>query len=198
MVHSPPRIVVLAGPNGAGKSTAAAKLLLGPLGVDEFVNADAIAAGLSGFAPERVSLTAGRIMLARMDELAARSASFAFETTLASRSYAPRLTKLKATGYELHLLFLWLPSAEMAVGRVAERVRAGGHHVPEATVRRRYSGGLFNLHTLYLPLVDSWTMIDNSTLYGPLQIIASKMPNRTVEFLSPAKWNRIRMDGRPA
>src|SRR5580658_714836 len=137
MVSHPPKVVLLAGPNGVGKSTSAEKLLLGTLKVQEFVNADTIAKGLSAFAPNRVALEAGRIMLARLKELAAQKADFAFETTLATRSYAPWLRKLKAAGYEIHLLFLWLPNADTAVARVADRVRFGGHGVPEATVRRR-------------------------------------------------------------
>ena len=98
--------------------------------MEEFVNADTIAQGLSAFAQDRVAFQAGRIMLKRLSELAAARASFAFETTLASRSYAPWLTELRATGYKVHLVFLWLPSADEAVARVAERVRAGGHDVP--------------------------------------------------------------------
>src|SRR5579883_3459786 len=117
-----PKVIVLAGPNGAGKSTAAARVLRA-LGVGEFVNADVIAQGLSGFAPERVAMAAGRIMMQRLKELAAARASFAFETTLASRAFAPWLTDLKAGGYQMHLVFLWLPGAEVAMDRVAERVR---------------------------------------------------------------------------
>ena len=122
MTNQPPKVVILAGPNGAGKSTSAARLLLGAMRVDEFVNADTIARGLSAFAPERVALNAGRIMLRRIKELSAERANFAFETTLATRSYAPWLKEIQAEGYEVHLLFLWLPSADMAVARVADRV----------------------------------------------------------------------------
>ena len=162
-----PRIVILAGPNGAGKSTAAGKLLPGVLKVGEFVNADTIAQGLSAFTPERVAYEAGGIMLARLRELAANKADFAFETTLAARSYAPWLKALQADGYQVHLLFLWLPSAEMAVARVAERVRAGGHDVAEATIRRRYALGLANLRSLYLPLANSWQLVDNTRIGEP-------------------------------
>jgi predicted ABC-type ATPase len=137
-----PIIIVVAGPNGAGKSTAAPYLLRDTLKVDEFVNADAIAAGLSAFRPDRVAVTAGRIMLARIRQLAAARADLTFETTLASRSFAPWLARLRGDGYRVHLLFLWLGSADLAVSRVAERVRLGGHDVPEAVVRRRYRAGL--------------------------------------------------------
>jgi predicted ABC-type ATPase len=155
-------VIVVAGPNGAGKSTAAPDLLRDALEVKEFVNADAIAGGLSAFRPEAVAITAGRIMLARMRALAAARENFAFETTLASRSFAPWLAGLQRQGYHLHLLFLWLRSAELAVSRVAERVRLGGHDVPAAVTRRRYRAGLLNLFRLYLPMADSWQLFDNS------------------------------------
>ncbi len=190
MTELPPKVVVLAGPNGAGKTTASLDLLLGPLKVDEFVNADAIAKGLSAFAPERVALTAGRVMLDRLDELASRRASFAFETTLATRSFAPRLAELKGKGYEFHLVFVWLPNADMAVTRVAERVRSGGHHVPEETIRRRYVAGMVNLRTLYIPLADSWRVIDSTRRNEP-NVIASKMANRPMKIYSAAKWASI-------
>ena len=86
-------------------------------------------------------MAAGRIMIRRLKELAATRANFAFETTLASRTFAPWLADLKSIGYQVHLVFLWLPSDEMAVARVAERVRMGGHDVPEDTIRRRYRRG---------------------------------------------------------
>src|SRR3954452_10640772 len=136
MSDSGPQVIVIAGPNGAGKTTAAPFLLRDTLGVTEFVNADTIAQGLSAFEPEQVATAAGRVMLARLKELAERRANFAFETTLASRWFARWLQKLIGGGYTLHLLFLWLPSADFAVSRVADRVRAGGHTVPEETIRR--------------------------------------------------------------
>jgi predicted ABC-type ATPase len=139
-----PVVVVIAGPNGAGKSTAAPTLLRDALGITTFVNADEIARGLSGFAPEGVAFEAGRIMLHRIRELAAEGADFAFETTLASRHYAGRIKNWKASGYQFHLMFLWLPSAEMAISRVKDRVRRGGHHIPDDTVRNRYRAGLKN------------------------------------------------------
>lgn len=167
-----PRLVVLAGPNGAGKSTTAERLLRGPLAVDEFVNADVIARGLSGFAPERVALAAGRIMMARLRELASQHTSFAFETTLASRSFAPWLKGLIATGYQFHLVFFWLPSADIALARVAERVRLGGHDVPEVIIRRRYRAGIRNFFELYQPMAQSWQMVDNSKIGRPRLIAA--------------------------
>jgi predicted ABC-type ATPase len=189
MTDQPPKVVILAGPNGAGKSTSAARLLLGAMRVDEFVNADTIARGLSAFAPERVALNAGRIMLRRIKELSAERASFAFETTLATRSYAPWLREIRASGYGVHLLFLWLPSADMAVARVADRVRAGGHDVPEATVRRRYAAGLVNLRTLYLPIADSWKIVDNTRRQS--QRIAAGKAGGLHKIYVKSVWRRI-------
>jgi predicted ABC-type ATPase len=143
-----PNVVVLAGPNGAGKSTAAPLLLRRTLRVNHFVNADTIARGLSAFQPERVALTAGRIMLDRLRQLAEDDDSFAFETTLASRSFAPWLRALVDRGYVFRLVFLWLPSDDLAVARVKSRVRLGGHNVPEETIRRRYHAGLQNFFLL--------------------------------------------------
>src|SRR5260370_25539595 len=135
--QSPP-VIVIAGPNGAGKSTAAPVLLPNTLGVLQFVNADVIAHGLSAFQSEAVAMQAGRIMLQRLEELAANRMNFAFETTLSSRTFAPWIGKLRASGYSFVLLFLLLPDPEMAITRVLERVRQGGHNVPEDTIRRRY------------------------------------------------------------
>ncbi|MBI2298027.1 MAG: zeta toxin family protein [Armatimonadetes bacterium] len=155
-------VVVLAGPNGAGKTTVSGEILRGPLAVDHFVNADAIAKGLSEFAPESVAFAAGRVMLKRLRELAAERADFAFETTLASRSFAPWLRELRATGYTVVVLYFWLPSAEMAIVRVRHRVADGGHAVPEADVRRRYANGMRNLLEIYRPTADRWRVYDNS------------------------------------
>jgi predicted ABC-type ATPase len=155
-------VVIVAGANGSGKSTSAPPLLRDALEVTEFVNADTIAAGLSAFRPQSVAVAAGRIMLARMRSLAIARENFAFETTLASRSFAPWLRRLREDGYRVHILFLWLRNEELAVRRVAERVRAGGHDVPEDVVRRRYRAGLRNFLTLYVPLAHSWQMLDNS------------------------------------
>lgn len=132
-----PKVVVIAGPNGAGKSTAAPAVLRNTLRVNEFVNADTIAAGLSAFSPDAVAVAvaAGRIMLDRLRDLAGEGRDFAFETTLASMSFAPWLRTLQLRGYAFHLVYLWLPTVELAIARVAERVRRGGHAIAEDTVR---------------------------------------------------------------
>jgi predicted ABC-type ATPase len=157
-----PSVIVLAGPNGAGKTTSSSEIIRSTLGVAEFVNADVIAKGLAGFAPESAALQAGRIMLERLQDLAEARASFSFETTLASRSFAPWIRQLVEDGYQFHLFCFWLPSAEMAIARVAQRVRLGGHFVDDDTVRRRYDRGLRNFFRLYRPLTTSWSSFDNS------------------------------------
>ena len=157
-----PSVVILAGPNGAGKSTVAPELLQGALAVNEFVNADVIARGLSAFDPESAAIAAGRVMFTRLRDLAEQRLTFAFETTLASRSLATWLRDLQASGYTVHFLFLWLSSADLAVERVAQRVRAGGHNVPEDTVRRRYRAGIRNFFSLYQPLATTWALYNAS------------------------------------
>jgi predicted ABC-type ATPase len=165
-----PHVIILAGPNGAGKSTIAPMLLRDTFEVNEFVNADVIAQGLSAFRPESVALEAGRIMLQRLQELTDQRADFAFETTLASRTFVPWLKRLVALGYNSHLMFLVLTEAEEAVSRVASRVRCGGHNVSEPDIRRRFEAGLRNLFNLYMPVVSSWHIFDNSNLVGPIKI----------------------------
>lgn len=186
----PPKVVVIAGPNGAGKSTAAARVLHDALEVQEFVNADVIARGLSAFKPETVALSAGRIMLQRLRELGSERASFAFETTLASRSFAPWLRSLVASGYSFHLVFVWLPNADFAIARVEDRVRSGGHNVPEETIRRRYSAGLRNFFGLYQPLATSWQMVNNSDAATPW-IISEGSGRTTQSVFDIPLWKQI-------
>lgn len=188
-------VVVLAGPNGAGKTTTAPFLLKDLLGVTEFVNADVVATGLSAFQPERAAMAAGRVMLSRLRALARQDQSFAFETTLASRSFAPWLAQLKQRGYRVHVLFLWLPSADSALARVAERVRMGGHDVPEAVVRRRFAAGLRNFFTLYRPLATTWRVYDNSRAGQP-RLVARGAGARTARVVDASTWDQISGDFR--
>ena len=155
-------IYMIGGPNGAGKTTSAMRLLPRLLQCDEYVNADAIAAGLSPFRPESTAIQAGRLMLQRIQHLARQGKDFAFETTMASRMFAPFLEECRSHGHSAHLLFLWLQSPELAIKRVAARVRDGGHHVSEELIRRRFRTGLRNFFRLYVPVADSWTLYDNS------------------------------------
>ena len=184
-----PEVFVIGGPNGAGKSTAARALLPEYVGVRQFVNADEIARGLAGFAPESAAAEAGRIMLRRIRVLAREGVDFAFETTLASRSFAPWLTGLRETGYRVHLLYLWIPSAEFAIRRVAGRVRAGGHDVPPEIIRRRYRRGRRNFAELYSPLADTWEVYDNSGLTP--RLVASGGRDEPADILDVETWKII-------
>jgi predicted ABC-type ATPase len=186
--------VILAGPNGAGKSTAAPELLQGALAVNEFVNADVIARGLSAFDPESAAIAAGRVMLARIRELAEQRVSFAFETTLASRSFAPWLRDLRASGYTVHLFFLWLSSADLAVERVAERVAAGGHSIPADTVRRRYRAGIRNFFSLYQTVVNSWALYNAS---GPEPtLVAEGLESEPLKVYDRGVWAAVQRQAR--
>jgi predicted ABC-type ATPase len=156
------RILIIAGPNGAGKTTFAREFLPQEAGCPVFLNADLIAAGLSPFAPEVAAIQAGRLMLQAMEQHVARHESFAFETTLSGLAYARHIPVWRTLGYRVELFFLGLPSAEVAVQRVAERVRQGGHHIPEATIRRRFEAGRRLLTQVYRPLVDTWAVYDNT------------------------------------
>lgn len=191
MGGSSPQVVIIAGPNGAGKSTLAPFLLRDTFGLLEFVNADTISAGLSAFNAEAVALDAGRVMLTRLRELATNKQSFAFESTLATRSYASWLSRLKRAGYEFHLLFLWLSSPELAIQRVSDRVHRGGHPVRESIVRRRYGRGLNNLFELYSPLADTWAVYDNSGNGSPL-LVAVGEHQRTVGVIRPDLWQTLK------
>ncbi|OGV35499.1 MAG: hypothetical protein A3E88_05190 [Legionellales bacterium RIFCSPHIGHO2_12_FULL_35_11] len=167
-----PHLIIIAGPNGAGKSTAAPALLKNALHMDNFVNADVIAQGLCAYQPEKAAIQAGRIMLDRIHTLADEKYNFAFETTLASRSFATWIPKLKNQGYQFHLIFLWLKTVDLAIFRVRERIKNGGHSVQEETIKRRYSAGLKNFFNLYTSLADSWQFYDNSD--DNLVLVAAK------------------------
>lgn len=156
------KIVIIAGPNGAGKTTFAREFLPNEAGCPIFINADLIAAGLSPFRPELAAVKAGKLMLAEIAEYARHGTSFAFETTLAGRTYARMIPLWEADGYHVKLFFLELPSSEMAIARVAERVRQGGHDVPEEVIRRRFTAGRNNFESLYRDIVDSWALYHNA------------------------------------
>ena len=156
------KILIIAGPNGAGKTTFAQEFLPDEAKCPHFVNADLIAAGLSPFAPELVAVRAGRIMLDQIHEHVRKAESFAFETTLSGRIYLRLIPRWQEQGYAVKLFFLKLPSPEMAIARVRQRVAAGGHNVQEYVVRRRFAAGLLNFEQVYKPLVDEWVLYDNS------------------------------------
>lgn len=156
------KIVVIAGPNGAGKTTFAQEFLPHEAGCPDFINADLIARGLSPFNPDKSAIQAGKIMLGQIASKAARGESFAFETTLSGLNYSRHIPQWRAAGYHVKLIFLSLPSADLAVARVKARVAQGGHDVAEDVVRRRYDAGLRNLNDVYRRLVSSWALYDNS------------------------------------
>jgi len=157
-----PRCVIIAGPNGAGKTTFAREFLTSEAGIVHFVNADLIAAGLSPLKPELAALRAGRLLLSELDRLASESRDFSFETTLSGLVYASRITEWKSAGYRIEMVFLRLSSVRLAVRRIADRVRQGGHFVPEADVRRRFHRGWTNFQSTYRALADAWAVYDNS------------------------------------
>jgi predicted ABC-type ATPase len=163
-VRTPPgkQILIIAGPNGAGKTTFAQEFLPNEVGCPVFVNADLIAAGLSPFVPDLAAVKAGRLMLEAIAEHEAKGESFAFETTLSGRIYTRRIPRWQAALYHVRLIYLALASPEMAIARVKERVRQGGHDVPETVIRRRFTSGLRNFQTVYRDMVNAWSYYDNS------------------------------------
>jgi predicted ABC-type ATPase len=156
------RVIIIAGPNGAGKTTFAREFLPNEAGCPTFVNADLIAAGLAPFAPATAALQAGRLMLQELDRHFAARVSFAFETTLSGRGYLRQIRLWQAAGYRVKVVFLRLDSPEEAIARVAQRVRQGGHDIPESTIRRRFITGRRNFEELYAPAVDAWALYDNA------------------------------------
>ena len=185
-----PKLYIIAGCNGAGKTTASFTILPKILGCKEFINADEIAKGLSPFQPESVAVQAGRIMLARMDELLQKGATFAFETTLATKSYKQKIEWAQANGYEVTLLFFWLDSPNMAKKRVAQRVAEGGHNIPLETIERRYYNGIANLFTIYIDIVDICYIFDNSE--GRKELIAQKERHKDIVIYNNDKFNLIK------
>jgi predicted ABC-type ATPase len=187
-------LVILGGPNGAGKTTAAQDLLPKTLGIREFVNADEIARGLSPFNPEATAVAAGRLMIERIRALAAAGESFAFETTCAGRGHVALLRQCQSAGYRVTLVFLWLPSPQAALARVARRVREGGHAIPDEVVIRRYHAGLRNLRQLYLPAVDIGLIYDNAD-EGRV-FIAELVRGSPLRIVDAERWRLIEEAGK--
>ena len=185
-----PKLYIIAGCNGAGKTTASFTILPEVLGCKEFINADEIAKGLSPFQPESVAVQAGRIMLARMDELLQKGETFAFETTLATKSYKQKIEWAQANGYEVTLLFFWLDSPNIAKERVAQRVAEGGHSIPSETIERRYHNGITNLFAIYIDMVDICYIFDNSE--GRKELIAQKERHKDIVIYNNDKFNLMK------
>ncbi len=177
-----PNLYIIAGCNGAGKTTASLTILPEILNCWEFVNADAIAAGLSPFHPEKVAIEAGKLMLKRIDLLIQEKKDFAIETTLSSKNHLQTIRKAKIAGYEIILLFFWLNSIELAKERVKNRVIKGGHHIPDEVIARRYQRGLENLEK-YSSLCNDWFVYDNS--------------NEVSELIMDGKFEKITIYNEP-
>jgi predicted ABC-type ATPase len=184
-----PTLFIISGCNGAGKTTASFTVLPELLNVKEFVNADEIAKGLSPFQPETVSIEAGRIMLLRISDLMDQNLDFAFETTLASRSFVSLCKAAKTKGYQIFLTYFWLDSTELAIARVKQRVTEGGHNIPTDTIIRRYYAGLRNFFTLYMEVVDYWLLIDNSKT--DQELVAEGKIDDQIVVLNMEKWTII-------
>jgi predicted ABC-type ATPase len=187
----PGKVFSLLGPNGAGKTTASYTIFPEIFNCNEFVNADEIAKGLSPFNQESVAIKAGKLMLQRIDELIENKISFAFETTLSTRSYTSFVKKAKELGYEVILTFLYLNSAELAINRVKRRVNEGGHNIPVEIIKRRYQKGLLNFFKLYQPIVSKWVLIDNSN--GILQMICEGAGNE-LNCSNEVAWAKIKSE----
>ncbi|MEG4500437.1 zeta toxin family protein [Microcoleus sp. F10-C6] len=184
-----PNIYIIGGPNGSGKTTVSLRLLPDFLECFEYVNADAIAAGMSQFNPESVAILAGRLMIQRLRTLSDSGTDFAFETTLAARNFARFLSNCKTKGYTINLIYFWLQSPELAIERVQRRVESGGHSIPEDVIRRRYDRGRRNLTSLYLSLCDSWIVYNNSS--PALLLVARKNAQGEPIIYEKQTWYQI-------
>lgn len=188
-MDSEKRLYIISGCNGAGKTTASYTLLPEVFQCKEFVNADEIAKGLSPFNPEGVAIDAGKVMIQRITDLLAREETFAIETTLASRSLNNLVTKAQANGYSVKLLFFWLNSTKLAVRRVAQRVKEGGHNIPINVIKRRYAAGIRNLFKIYIPHVDNWLIADNSSV--PRTLVAEGGNGLKTVVYDTKRYNEI-------
>lgn len=167
-----PNLYIIAGPNGAGKTTFAKEFLPQFAKCDRFVNADSLASGLS-LSPQQAALRAGRLLLDEINRLAKENQEFAFETTLSGKAYLSFLKELKSQNYSINLFFLWIPDIKLSLARIADRVKRGGHDIPEKVVRRRFHKGIKHLFHLCRPVLDSWMLFDNSGTI-PYQIAQEK------------------------
>lgn len=183
-----PTCWIIAGPNGAGKTTFALEYLPQVVGCSRFINADLIAAGLSPLAPERELLAASRLFLAEIATCIQRRADFAFETTLAGRSYLKLVRRLRADGWRVELIYLALPSLEMSRLRVAERVAHGGHDIPAADIERRFARSLDNLLERFSFAVDSCRCFMNS---GPLPELIFEQQGESRSIVDAAHYQHL-------
>lgn len=183
-------LYIIAGCNGAGKTTASFTILPEIIECKEFVNADEIAKGISPFQPEKIAFEAGRIMLNRINDLLKSDESFAFETTLATRSYKSKIEEAKQKGYKASMIFFWLNNIELAKDRVAIRVSEGGHNIEPDVIERRYLKGIKNLFDIYLPIIDVALIFDNSS--GDHKLMAQKMLDGSMNVVDDQKFNQLK------
>lgn len=180
---------IICGCNGAGKTTASYTMLPDMLGCDEYIDADEIAKGLSPDDPSQAAIRASRLMVERFNELIEKGKDFGLETTLSTRSLVRMALKAKRQGFSVHIIYFWLKNPELAIERVKRRYEAGGHIVPEETIRRRYSVGIDNLIKMYMPICDSWAIYDNSL--SELKLVARGGFDRETEIANPKTYAKI-------
>lgn len=181
-------VYIIGGPNGSGKTTFAVKFLPEYAKCPNFVNADLIARGLSPFFPGAAAITAGKLVLEQIHQLANKRVDFAFETTLSGRLYLNLFKSLKQKGYTIHLFFLWIPNADLAISRIRSRVAQGGHDVPAQDVLRRFRRSISNFFKLYQSLADSWMLFDNA---GAIPVLIAERKNAKVEIIDRISYNTI-------
>lgn len=185
-----PRLYIISGCNGAGKTTASYSLLPEMLNCTQFVNSDEFAKGLSPFNPEKASIQASRYMLMKIRYLLKRYQDFAVETTLATRTLLKTVRMAQDAGYTVTLMYFWLKSPELAVERVHARVEAGGHNIPEETIRRRYQVGIDYFFHYYAPVCERWILADNSQI--PFRVIAEGTKDEVISIKDEATYSMIR------
>jgi predicted ABC-type ATPase len=181
-------VYIIAGPNGSGKTTFAVKFLPDYALCPNFVNADLIAQGISPFSPRTAAVKAGKLVLEQIHQFAGAGVDFAFETTLAGKLYVNLFRTLKAKGYKIHVFFLWLPDADLAVSRIKSRVAQGGHDVPVGDILRRFDRSISNFFRLYQPVIDSWMLFDNA---GPVPVLIAERKNGKIAIIDKSLYNHI-------